>query len=59
MASIDIQAHLALLLKAAPADQAELLQRVAALAWKEGFNTAFEAGRELETETFPNPYSLT
>lgn len=57
MANMDIQAHLTQLLKSSSEDQLEQLQRIAALAWKEGFNTAFEAGKDLTTETFPNPYS--
>jgi hypothetical protein len=54
---MNIQLHLDHLLKASPEDQLELLQRVAALAWIEGFNLAAEAGRDLYTKTFPNPYS--
>jgi hypothetical protein len=54
---IDIALHLEHLLAADPADQPALLRRVAALAWGEGFNTAYEAGRDLGTQEFKNPYS--
>jgi len=52
---IDIQLHLAHLLAAAPEDQPALLQRVAALAWKEGHTAGLE--ETLTDPETPNPYS--
>lgn len=37
-----------------PADRAALIQRVAALAWREGWNVGYE--HDITADEVPNPY---
>jgi hypothetical protein len=52
---VDLGVHLAHIERADPADRAALIQRIAALAWREGLNVGADL---VQTDPSPiNPYS--